>query len=89
MKIKEGFVLRKVSDENVVVAVGSASSLLNGIIKLNSSGVLLWNRLLDGAGKEELADCLMQNYGIEEERAVRDVEAFLQPLIHVGCIEEL
>ena len=50
MKISEGFVLRKVGKEQVVVALGEASALLNGLIKLNGSGVVLWKQLeLSGA----------------------------------------
>ena len=38
MKIKNGFMLRKVGSQNVVVAVGTASKDFNGIIRLNDSG---------------------------------------------------
>ena len=38
MKIKNGFMLRKVGAQNVVVAVGEASRSFNGIIRLNDSG---------------------------------------------------
>jgi len=88
MKIKEGFILRKVGKDQVVVAIGKASMLLNGLIKLNDSGVLLWSRLKDGAEEAELAKALMAEYGIDEETAAKDVAAFLSPLRQVGCIEE-
>ena len=39
MKINEGFVLRKVGKDQVVVAIGEASARLNGLIKLNGTGV--------------------------------------------------
>ena len=87
MKIKEGFILRTVAKENVVVAVGRASVLLNGIIRLNRSGVFLWNILKDGAQKEELVRRLQEEYGITQARAEKDVDAFLKPLFEVGCIE--
>lgn len=38
MKIRKGFILRKVGEQNVVVAVGEASRSFNGIIRLNDSG---------------------------------------------------
>lgn len=87
MKIKEGFMLRTIGGEHVVVAVGNASYLLNGIIKLNNTGVLLWRLLEEGAQKQDLTGLLRQNYGISELQAEQDVEAFLNPLNHVGCIE--
>ena len=60
MKISEGFVLRKVGKEQVVVALGEASALLNGLIKLNGSGVVLWKQLEQGAQRSELADALQE-----------------------------
>lgn len=87
MKIREGFILRTVAKENVVVAVGKASVLLNGIIKLNNTGAFLWNILKDGAEKEELIGKLQAKYGIDQQTAQKDVEAFLATLEKVGCIE--
>ncbi len=87
MKIKEGFMLRMVGGEHVVVAVGKAAPLLNGIIRLNDSGVELWNLLKDGTEQEDLAGFLRQTYGISAEQAKQDVERFLEPLRRVGCVE--
>ena len=56
MKINEGFVLRKVGKDQVVVAIGEASARLNGLIKLNGTGVELWKQLEQGAGRDELAN---------------------------------
>ena len=45
MKIKDGFMLRKVGGQYVVVALGEASRSFNGIIRLNESGKFLWEQL--------------------------------------------
>lgn len=87
MKITEGFILRKVATENVVMPIGMASAKLNGIIKLNASGVLLWNLLKDGAEKADLTAALVKEYGIEKAQAEQDVEVFLAPLMKIGCVE--
>jgi len=87
MKIKEGFILRTIAKEHVVVAIGKASTVLNGIIKLNNSSAFLWNILNDGAEKDDLVSALQERYGIPEDVADRDVSAFLEVLSSVGCIE--
>ena len=87
MKIKTGFVLRTVANENVVMAIGQASRLLNGIIKLNGTGVLLWNLLAKGTEKNELVSALQQTYRISCDQAEQDVDAFLATLNRVGCVE--
>ena len=60
MKIKNGFISRKVAGSNVVVATGEQSKSFNGIIKLNDSGLILWNKLLGGADKEQLVDAILE-----------------------------
>ena len=87
MKIKEGFVLRKVGKEQVVVAIGPAAAALNGLIKLNASGVLLWKALEQGADQKALADALVREYGISRQQAETDAAAFLKPLQEIGCVE--
>ena len=47
MKIKNGFILRNVSDAYVVVAVGEAAKDFNGMITLNETGAFLWKTLAD------------------------------------------
>ena len=42
IKIKKGFVVRKVGGENIVVPVGETSKTFHGMIKLNESGGFLW-----------------------------------------------
>ena len=41
MKIKKGFVVRKVAGENIVVLVGGMSKTFHGMIKLNDTGNFL------------------------------------------------
>lgn len=88
MKIKKGFMLRKVAQDNVVIPIGAASANLNGIIRLNEAGALLWQKLIaKDATAEELAEVLMQEYGISKEQAEGDVQAFLKMLEPAKCIE--
>ncbi len=88
MKIREGFILRDVAGNHVVVPVGKASTVLNGIIRLNNSGVLLWGLLLNGSDEKSLAAKLKEEYGISEDQAARDVEMFLDSLKKIGCLED-
>jgi hypothetical protein len=87
MKIKEGFVLRQVADNFVVLPVGSASVNFNGMISLNESGVLLWRALEEGGDREALADALCNEYEVEREIALADVDEFIAKLTKAGCIE--
>ena len=85
MKIKEGFLIRKVGEQAVVVSVGDATNIFNGMIRLNATGELLWNRIID---REELVDALVSEYEVGREKAGEDVDKFIAILSKPGIIEE-
>ena len=60
---------------------------LMNYVSTNSAGALLWKQLADGASSSELAEQLADAFGIERERAERDVEAFLAELDSQGFLE--
>ena len=87
MKIKEGFLLRQVADNWVVLPVGQACVDFNGMLSLNDSGALLWKALEQGGGREALADALLAEYEVERSVALADVDEFLAKLSKAGWLE--
>lgn len=53
----------------------------------NGAGTLLWRALVDGSTREGLADELVRAYGIERERALTDVDAFLASLVQQDLLD--
>lgn len=88
MKIKEGFVLRKVADQYVVIATGEASKDFYGMVKLNESGADIWQGLMDGCDETGLVQRLMDKYDLEEEKAKESVEKFLKEMESAGFLTE-
>ncbi len=80
MKIKNGFMLKKVGGQNVVVALGEASRSFNGIIRLNDTGVFLWQKLQQETSEEQLLAALTAEYDIGEEQAKSDIAEFVAAL---------
>lgn len=80
MKIKNGFILRKVGGQNVVVAVGKASLEFNGIIRLNDTGKFLWEQMKGDTTEEQLLDAMLAAYDIDRETAEKDISAFIDKL---------
>ena len=87
MKIKKGYVVRTVAGESVVVAVGEASKNLKGYIKLNDSGRTLWDKLVDGAEKEELLGAILSEYKVDEQTARADIDRFIEILKGANILE--
>jgi hypothetical protein len=47
---------------------------------------VLWQELAEGATREDLIDVLRSSYGLEHERAARDVDDFVAALRSRGLI---
>lgn len=80
MKIKDGFMLRQVGGQAIVVAVGEASRDFNGIIKLNGVGQFLWEALAKDTTEEALVEKILATYEVEKDVASADVAAFVAKL---------
>lgn len=87
MKIKQGFMLREVAGNFVVVAVGEASKNFNGVINLNESGAFLWKQLMSETTNDKLLDALLNEYDVSEEIAKKDIEMFVNKLKEADILE--
>lgn len=78
MRIKEGFLVRKIIDDYIVVPTGDNIVDFAATISLNESGAFLWNTLQNDCSEEDLIRALMQEYeGVDEETAKEDVLEFV------------
>ena len=87
MKIKDGFILREVAGNYIVVAVGEAVKNFNGVINLNETGAFLWKILDKGGDEESLTAALLGEYDVSEEIARADVKAFISKLTEAGLVK--
>ncbi len=88
MKIKEGFMLRTVAGQNVVVPVGAATLNFNGMLSFNDSGAYLWKLLSEDRSDDELVAALCEEYEVEKETAANDVSAFVKKLKEAQLLYE-
>ena len=82
MKIKKGYVINKLGDGYVVVAVGEASNDFNGVIRLNTAGAFLWQCIQDGAdSRQKLLQAMAERYNdFDEKVAGEDLDDFLEKI---------
>ena len=88
MKIKKGFTVRNIAGSDIVVPVGNAEKIFNGMITLNESGAFFWNALLKDTTVDEVVKKVTSEYDVDEERAKADVEKFIEQLQENNLIEE-
>lgn len=87
MKIKEGFVLREIAGEYVVIALGKAGTVFNGMIHLNETGKLIWEMLADGKEADAITDAVLQIYEIDRKTADADVRRVIAELQGANILE--
>lgn len=80
MKVKNGFILRKVGKQYVVAATGDASKSFNGMIRLNEEAAFAFELLQKGTTQEALVAALMERYPADENEVKADVANFLAKL---------
>lgn len=88
MKIKEGFVLREVCGEKVIVGEGLGAVDFGRLVSLNDTAAWLWNKgqELGEFTVDTLAEALCEEYEVSEERARTDVQALLDKWVEMGIV---
>ncbi len=80
MRIKPGYMLRKVMEVWVIIGIGDEAYIPNQIMSLNETGAFLWRILEDGAERSQLVESLVAEYDVDAQTAAADVDAFLTTL---------
>lgn len=89
MKVKNGFNLREVCGENIIVAEGDENIDFSNIISMNESSAYLWQEVqkLDNFTIDTLAQLLCEQYEIDEVTAKKDVTTLATQWAAAGIIE--
>lgn len=88
MKLKNGYILRKVANSFVVVALGEATKERNVMITLNETGAFLWGKLAEECDEDTLVKALLEEYDTDENTARADVRAFMKKVREEGLAQE-
>lgn len=71
MEIRKQLVKRNIAGDVILVPIGDASLELKGLVTLNETGELLWDRLPQAADAADLAAALRAEYDVDEPRRCR------------------
>ena len=89
MKIKEGFKMRKLGREHIVVAEGHGLVNFNRMVSFNDTAAYLWEAL---SGREfaveDIRQLILDRYGVDERTADADAAKLAQSWAEAGLIEE-
>ena len=88
MKRKEGFVLREVCGEKVIVGEGLGAINFGKLISLNDTAAWIWEKAgeLGDFSVDALVEALCDTYEVTPETARTDVQALLDQWLDLGII---
>lgn len=88
MRIKNGFVLREVCGEQVIMGEGVGALDFGKLLCLNETAAWLWQKASEGDFTiESLAEALCGEYNVSAEQAKADVAAIVAEWQKVNVIE--
>lgn len=87
IKIRDGFIVKKIADEYIVVPSGKGIVDFKLMLTLNETGAWMWDKIAQGITKERLISDLLSEYEIDEETAISDIEDFIGQLTDKKLLE--
>ncbi len=88
MKIKDGFTLRKVAGEFMVMPTGANVAKFEGSMALNEVSAFIYEKLTSPISEEELLNAITEEYDVDREDAKRDLSAVLEAFRSYGVLDE-
>lgn len=88
MKIKEGFVLRNVVDEFIVMPTGDNIAKFEGAVVLNEVSAFVFKQLENPVSRDDLLAAMLNEYDVDEATAAADLDALLEKFAEMGVLEK-
>lgn len=89
MQIVQGFKLRPLGKDFILVGESMAQVNFNKMITMNETAAFLWQQVSDGStfDAQRLAQLLCSEYDVDQAQALADAEQTLQTWLNAGVIE--
>jgi len=87
LKIKDGFVLRNVVDEYIVMPTGDNIAKFDGAVVLNEVAAFVFEQMKNPVSKEDLLTAILGEFEVDEATAAADLDALLEKLTAMDIIE--
>ena len=88
IKAKEGFVLRNIVDEYILMPTGDNIAKFQGTVLLNEVSAFVWEKLQNPISEADLLQAILDEFEVEKAAAAADLDALLAELREYGVIED-
>ena len=87
MRLNEGFVLKSMAGEYVIMPVGSNIAAFDGMVILNEVSAFIIKQLEKGdISREDLLELVLDEYEVDRETAKADLDELSDKLLGIGVI---
>ena len=88
MKIREGFTLRKVADEHIVIPTGGNIDKFGGAVVLSEVAAFIFEQLQQPVSREDLLTLVLAEFDVDRATAAADLDALLAQLRELELLLE-
>ena len=88
MKIREGFTLRNVADEFIVMPTGENIAKFDGAVVLSAVAAFVFEQLKQPVSREDLLALVLAEFEVDEATASADLDALLAQFREMELLEE-
>ncbi len=88
MKVKDGFTLRNVIGENILMPTGDNIGKFDGTVIFNEVSAFVWEKMQTPVSREDLLGAILGEFEVDKETAEKDLDALLEKLSSLGLIDE-
>lgn len=87
MKIKKGFMKRKIGDKFLVVTTGELSREQNMFIEMNDTSSYIWDLIEKGVSEKDIPMRLCKRYSVPLKKAEEDTQNLISKMKEAGIFE--
>ena len=81
IRIRQGFELRTICGENLIVPLGQHNIDFSKVIYLNDTSMFIWKIIEQGVDSiDEIVEAIMEEYDVDSDTCRNDVADFLNTL---------
>ncbi len=88
VKIRNGFTLRSVVDEHMVMPTGDNIAKFDGAIVLNEVSAFVFRQLENAVSQDDLLAAVLAEFDVDEQTAARDLDTLLARFRELNLLEE-
>lgn len=86
MKLKEGFEIVEIAGDYMAIPTGDNMAAYGGSVVLNEVSAFLLKQMKQNISKEDLLELMLNEYEVDRETAMADLDAIIQTFMELGLI---